>query len=114
MTVRNVAVVLSRKGLGQAPPELMELLLEKYLKVLVAESDVPRYLVCYTTGVEIACEGSKYLDDLHALEQRGCQVLLCSTCLDHFGLKGQHPVGANTCLSDIVQALDAVDKVVTL
>jgi hypothetical protein len=114
MTIRNVAVVLTRKGLGQAPPELTELLLEKYLKILIQEPDVPRYLLCYATGVEVARVGSKYVDDLRALEQRGCQVLLCSTCLDYFGMKGQHPVGTNTCISDIMQAMDAADKVITL
>jgi hypothetical protein len=114
MTILNVAVVLSRNGMGQAPPELMELLLEKYLKILAEEQDVPRYLLCYATGVEVARADSKYIEHLRALEQRGCQLLLCGTCLEYFGLKGQHPVGANSCMNDIVQAMHVVDKVITL
>jgi hypothetical protein len=114
MTLKNVAVVLTKKGMGQGPPELMEVLLERYLKILSEETDVPRYLLVYSEGVQVAREGSKYVDWLRTLEQKGCQVMLCSICLEHFGMKGQHPVGLNSCLNDITKAMDVVDKVITL
>jgi sulfur relay (sulfurtransferase) complex TusBCD TusD component (DsrE family) len=114
MTLKNVAVVLTKRGMGQAPSDLMEVLLEKYLKILSEEPDVPRYLLMYSAGVEVARAGSKYLDWLRILEQKGCQVLLCGTCLEYYGLKGQHPVGLNSCMNDIVKAMEVVDKVITL
>ena len=114
MTLKNVAVVLTKKGLGHAPPDLMELLLEKYLTILAEEPDVPRYLLLYSAGVEIAREGSKYLQWLRPLEEKGCQLLLCGVCLEYFGMKGQHPVGLNSCWNDILKAMDAVDKVIPL
>lgn len=114
MSQKSVAVVLTKQGMGQAPADLMETLLDKYLKILSDESDVPRYLLVYSAGVQVAREGSKYLDSLRKLEQKGCQVLLCGTCLEYYGMKGQHPVGLNSCMNDILKAMDVVDKVITL
>ena len=40
--------------------------------------------------------------------------MLCGICLEYFGMKGQHPVGLNSCLNDITKAMDVVEKVITL
>ena len=112
--MKNVAIVLTKKGMGQAPPDLMELLLDKYLQILAEEPDSPRYLLLYSAGVEVARDGSRYLPWLTKLEQQGCQLLLCGTCLEYFGMKGQHPVGLHCCMNDIMKAMEVVDKVITL
>jgi len=114
MTLKNVAIVLTKQGMGQGPPELMELLLDRYLKILSEEPDPPRHLLLYSAGVEVAREGSRYVGWLRALEEKGCQVMLCSICLDHYGMKGEHPIGMSSCINDIMKAMDLADKVITL
>jgi intracellular sulfur oxidation DsrE/DsrF family protein len=112
--MKNVAILLTKKGLGHGPADLMELLLERYLKVLSEEPEVPRYLLMYSAGVEVARENSKYLPWLRTLEAKGCQIMLCGICIEYFGMKGQHPVGANTCINDIIKAMEVVEKVITV
>ena len=48
---------------------------------------------------------------LKGLEEKGSLVLLCGTCLDHFGLTEQLNVGKNACIGDVREsmAMEQVD-----
>ena len=68
----------------------------------------------HTADVKLACEGSPVIDELKALKDHGVQLILCSTCLDYFGLRDKVQTGIIGGMPDIIEALSAAGKVISL
>jgi hypothetical protein len=110
----STVVLVPRDGMGSADTALQHALMSKYLGLLVVGDLVPAALCFYTDGVHLVVEGSPVLEVLRSLERRGCLLLVCSTCLEFFGLKGQARVGTVCGMPDIVNAQLQADRVITL
>ena len=59
-------------------------------------------------------EGSPVLDLLRALEAKGVRLIICSTCLQYYGLTEKVAVGIVGGMSDILLAQWMASKVITL
>ena len=107
-------ILLTRDGMGSGELELQLALMGKYLGLLLAGDLTPQALCFITEGVHLVCEGSPVLEALSALERRGCRLLVCTTCLEFYGLKDRQRVGTACAMPDILGAQLAAAKVVTL
>jgi hypothetical protein len=112
--MRSTVLLLTCDGLGQGDPQLQHALLVKYLDLLLAGGVTPQALCFYTEGVHLVCEGSPVLEALRALELRGCRLLVCTTCLEFYGLKDRQRVGTACAMPDILGAQLGAAKVITL
>jgi hypothetical protein len=110
----NTILVFTRNGLGDAPAELQQKLAVKFLQLSLDANTLPAKILFYTDGVRLACEGSPVIDELQALQDRGVELILCSTCLDSFSLRDKVQVGIVGGMPDIVEALSAAGKVISL
>jgi sulfur relay (sulfurtransferase) complex TusBCD TusD component (DsrE family) len=106
--------VFTRNGLGHAPEDLQRNLAAKFLQLNLDAATLPAKIVFYTDGVKLACDGSPVIDILRALQARGVELILCSTCLDYFGLRDRVQVGIVGGMPDIIEALAQAEKVITL
>lgn len=109
-----VVVVVNRYGMGEAPAELSEKLFSTYLKVIMGDNHLPKAICFYAEGVKLVVEGSPVLDELRQMEAKGVDLILCSTCLNYFGLADQVAVGIVGGMTDITAAMWQADKVITL
>ena len=75
---------------------------------------LPAKILFYTDGVKLACEGSPVAEKLRALNDRGVELILCSTCLDFYGLREKVAVGIVGGMPDIIEAMNSADKVISL
>lgn len=100
------AVIVSRYGMGLGDDALAITLLQRYLKAdLDNNAGADRYAF-YNAGVKAALLDDTVNGLLIQLEARGSMVLLCGTCLDHFGLTEKLNVGKNACINDIRESMD--------
>jgi len=107
------AVIVSQQGMGTGDEELGTLLLRRYLRQDLEQRDRAARYVFYNGGVKAALLDEEVNGLLKQLEQRGSMVLLCGTCLDHFGLTEKLNVGKNACLGDVRESM-AMERVDTL
>ena len=107
-------LIFTRNGLGDAPAELQQKLAAKFLQLNLDANTLPAKILFYTDGVKLACEGSPVIDELKAMKERGVELILCSTCLDYFGLRDKVQVGIVGGMPDIIEALSAAGKVISL
>ncbi|MCR4400391.1 MAG: sulfurtransferase-like selenium metabolism protein YedF, partial [Syntrophomonadaceae bacterium] len=84
----SLACLVTSRYFGSGPEELGSILMKSYLYAL-NEIGQLRTLVFMNSGVFLATEGSEVLDHLSALADKGVAILVCGTCLDYYGLKGQ-------------------------
>jgi intracellular sulfur oxidation DsrE/DsrF family protein len=112
---KKTVFVLTAYGLGQTGHAELKLRLAKKFLALIVEADpLPAQICFYTDGVKLCVTGSPVLDELRALEQKGVELVLCSTCLETFGLREQVAVGVVGGMGDIIAALTGAANTISL
>lgn len=110
----KIMVMIGSESIGRGDDELGRKLMLSYIKTLKEIGDDLWRLVFVNGGVKFAVEGSALLDDLKGFEDSGIHILVCGTCLNHFGLLEQKRVGETTNMLDIVTAMQLADKIINL
>ena len=111
---KRPVVVISNFGMGHAPAELGLKLVQTYLNLLDLDDRLPAAICLYGEGVKLAVEGSPVLEELRSLSEKGVCLIVCSTCLNFFGLTNGLQVGTAGSMKDIVELQWAAKKVITL
>jgi selenium metabolism protein YedF len=111
---RKIVVLLGTETLGRGDDELGRKLVLNFLLTLKEMGPDLWRLVLVNGGVKLSVEGADALASLQELEQGGVRVLVCGTCLNHFGLLEKKRVGETTNMLDIVTAMQLSDKVISL
>jgi selenium metabolism protein YedF len=107
-------VFITRDVIGEGHDELGSRLMVNFIRTLPELGDALWRIICLNTGVRLAVEGSEVLPDMQRLERQGVSVLVCGTCLTHFGLLENKRVGETTNMLDVVTSLQHADKVISL
>jgi hypothetical protein len=110
----STVILVNRDGMGDAEEALSHKLLRVYLTMLQENGLYPGAICFYAGGVKMVVEGSPVLDLLKAFEAKGVRLILCSTCLQYFGLTEKVAVGIVGGMSDILLAQWMASKVITL
>jgi intracellular sulfur oxidation DsrE/DsrF family protein len=110
----NTVILITREGMGSAEAALQHKLLETYLNLLLKNGTLPAAICFYTDGVRLVVEGSPHLEQFSQIEQRGVRLIICSTCLNYFGLAEKVRVGIVGGMPDILEAQARAAKVITL
>lgn len=112
--MKDTVIQITRYGMGTGDQELQLKLVGKYLELIKANESLPAVICLYTDGVRLAVSGSPVLEGLRALEAAGVRLILCNTCLEHYGLAGQVQVGIVGGMTDIIEAQVKGAKVITI
>lgn len=112
--MKNTVILITNNGMGHADETLQLTLIDKYLQLLLQNSNLPYAICFYTSGVKLVVEGSPVLASLRDLEGRGVRLIVCSTCLNYLGLQDKVKAGIVGGMGDIVEAQIKAEKVITL
>jgi len=114
MSTHDTVILVTNNGMGKGPQELQLTLITKYLELLNLQDDLPAAMCFYTEGVRLVTEGSPVIEKLRALEEKGVRLVVCSTCLNYFGLIEKIKIGIVGGMGDILAAQWQAAKVITL
>ena len=106
--------MISTDRMGYGDDELGLKLMMSFIKTLKEMGNELWRLVFVNNGVKLTAAGSGVLDDITALADSGIHILVCGTCLMHFGLMEEKQVGETTNMLDIVTAMQLADKVINI
>ncbi len=107
-------ILVTNNGMGHADQMLQHKLITTYFKLLDDSNTLPAAICFYAEGVKLVTTGPPVVEVLRKLEAKGVHLILCSTCLSHFGLEDQVEVGIVGGMTDIIEAQWRADKVITL
>jgi intracellular sulfur oxidation DsrE/DsrF family protein len=110
----DAVILITRDGMGSADTALQHKLLDTYLNLLVENGSLPVVICFYTDGVKLVVEGSPLLERLSQIEKKGVRLIICSTCLNYFGLTEKVRLGIVGSMADILEAQTRASKVITL
>ncbi len=111
---RDTIILISNNGLGKGPDELQLTLVGKYLDLLAQQIELPAAICFYTEGVRLVVEGSPVIENLRALEEKGVRLIICSTCLNYYGLLDKVKIGIIGGMGDSLEAQWKAGKVIAL
>ena len=111
---QKTIIVISSDKLGMGDEYLGGQLMLNFLKTLKEMGDELWRLVFLNSGVKLTIEGAESLPFVQELAEEGVSVLVCGTCLNHFGLLERKKVGETTNMLDVVTSLQVADKVISL
>ncbi len=109
------AVFVGKDHVGEGDAQLGYNLMKMALYTLSESDNVPASLLFMNSGVKLVCgDEQQIIDSVHALEQKGTEVLVCGTCLDFYGVKDALKVGEVSNMYDILGRMQEAAKVITL
>lgn len=112
--MQDTVIQITNNGMGKGDQALQHKLIVKYLELIQMNRELPNAITFYTDGVKLVVEGSPALEQLRSLENKGVRLVICSTCLEYYGLTGQVRVGIVGGMTDIIEAQVNAEKVITL
>lgn len=98
-------VVINSDKMGTGDEEFGKKLLANFVYALTEQDRIPKIVVLYNTGVRLATENDKTINDLKTLQEKGTEVLACGLCLEFYGLKDTLKVGSPTNMYNITEIL---------
>lgn len=110
----NTVIIINNNGMGQADSTLTHKLAQAFLNMLDLGEKLPTAICFYADGVKLTTDGSPVLEELQSLADKGVSLIVCTTCLNHFGIFDDLKVGSAGGMKEIVDAQWEAQKVITL
>lgn len=110
----RILVMLANDRMGRGDAVLGTGLMKNFLLTLKEMGEALWRVVCVNEAVKLTITGADTLASLKELEAAGVDILVCGTCLEHYGLLEEKQVGTTTNMLDIVTSLEVADKVINL
>jgi selenium metabolism protein YedF len=109
----RLVVAIGHDLLGSGPgPDLGRNLMKAFIYSLTELDPPPEHLLFFNGGAFLTTEGSRALDDLKTLENKGVTINTCGACLNFYQLTLK--IGSITDMFSIVATLAQAEKAVTL
>ena len=111
----SYAVFFNKAAVGSGDAELGLNLAKMAIYTLSESENIPTYVLFMNDGVKLTTGiEPQIIDNLNTLIEKGAKVLVCGTCLNFFGIKDDCKIGTVSNMFDILGAMQAVSKVITL
>ncbi len=110
----QVGVLLLSRTMGHESPELGEALIKAFLGTLATSPRLPAVVALMNGGVFLALGDHSASETLREMESRGCQILVCGTCVKHFGFAEKVTVGTISNMFEITEALLRTHRQLTI
>jgi len=110
---QDYVVCIKSELMGEGDPELGKLLMETFVENLKLQEQLPTHVIMYNGGVKLAMKQSAVCAALTELEDMGTRIMLCGTCIDHYGLQLDIGVGMISNMVVITETLASAGSVVT-
>jgi selenium metabolism protein YedF len=110
---RPPVVFIAGDTVGSGDDKLGRILMEGFINTLPEQDRIPDSILLMNAGVKLAVQGSAVSSALKILTDRGCEVLVCGTCLEFFSLTDKLSVGTVSNMFDIQMILLEASSVIS-
>lgn len=113
-TGEGLVVAIGQNQMGHGSEELGKILIKGFIFSLSQLDVPPKAIVFFNSGVKLTLKDSNTLDDLKALEAKGCKIRVCGTCTNFFECKDDVAVGEIVNMYDIVDTMSGAQSVINI
>lgn len=109
---RNTVIAITSERMGSGDDELGMKLMISFFRTLMLLEPAPASVVFYNAGVKLAMEDSPVHENIRELAEKGTGIYLCTTCINHFGIKDRLPVGSFSDMYQILNIIKDADHII--
>ena len=109
---RNIVVAITSDKMGNGDDELGAKLMVSFFRTLVMLEPAPSAVVFYNSGVKLGIEDSPVIEHIRELTDKGTSIYLCTTCINHYGIRDRLPVGSFSDMYQILNILKDADHII--
>jgi len=109
---RDLVVYVSSEDMGRGDDALGRILMAVFLDTLGQHGGEVSHVIFVNGGARLAAAGSTVLPQIRQLEDLGAEVLVCGTCLKHFGITDQLAVGSVSNMVAILETLSGAGRII--
>ncbi len=110
----SITILVSTNLLGRGSEELGAILIKSYFYAMTESGNMPKSLIFINSGVKLTTRGSEIIDNLKILQDKGCEIISCGTCLDFYNLKDKLLIGEISNMYTIIEKMNASTNTITL
>jgi selenium metabolism protein YedF len=107
----SYVVLMAKDRIGEGSAELGEALAGAMINTLKVMEPLPQKIIFMNSGIHLVTNGSRMINDLKLLQEKGVDMLVCGACLDYFGKIDELAVGRISNMLDILQTMKDAGKV---
>ena len=108
----KTVVLLTTENLGRGDDELGKKLMATFLSTLPELGPDLWRIILLNGAVKLSAQDGEALKHLKKLAVSGIEILVCGTCLSHYGLLDKKEVGETTNMMDVVSSLALAQKII--
>ncbi|MEA1974741.1 MAG: sulfurtransferase-like selenium metabolism protein YedF, partial [Bacillota bacterium] len=113
--LKDQSILFTSDEMGLGNDELGKVLMTGYIYTLTEMEELPKYIMFVNSAVKLTTKGSKCIDDIKKLEEKGVEILSCGTCLDFLKIDLKDlQVGSVTNMYTIVDNTINVKNTITI
>ena len=105
-------VVFASDKMGRGDDALGEILMKAFIHTLISIEPIPSKLIFYNSGVILTTEDYGAVDDLHILQEKGVEILICGTCVNYYNIKEKIKTGVISNMYDILSSMSSAGKII--
>ncbi|MDY0002436.1 MAG: sulfurtransferase-like selenium metabolism protein YedF [Polyangia bacterium] len=109
---KNLVVYVASEGMGIGDEGLGRTLMAAFLDTMAQWTGELSHVIFVNGGAKLAVKGSPVLDQIRQLEEMGATVLVCGTCLRHFGIQDELAVGSLSNMFAILEVLTSAGRII--
>lgn len=109
---QKILVFIASDTIGVGNDDLGGKLMYNFLLTLKEMGSDLWRIAMVNGGVKLATPDNPCMEELQKLESGGASILVCGTCLEHFGLTDKREVGDVTNMLDIVTSFQLASKTI--
>jgi selenium metabolism protein YedF len=111
---KQLLVLVKSSGFGEGEPDLGEKLLKSFMQMLLESESTPDRMIFMNSGIFLTTQGSPIVDLIKRFENKGSEILSCTTCLEYYDRKEKLIAGQPTNMKDTAEALLDFKRVITV
>ena len=109
------SVFFGKDYVGEGDYTLGNSLAKMMLYTLAEGEDVPASVIFMNSGVKLpTSDKMDIINSINTLIEKGCEVLVCGTCLNYYGITDQLKVGTVSNMYEILEKMKSAAKVITV
>lgn len=110
----NTVILFNSNVFGRGEDKLGNILMKSFIYTLTQTEGVFKSVIFINSAVLLTTEGSEVISYLRTIEERGIEILSCSTCLDYYNLTDKLRVGSISNMFTITERIIESQKLISV
>lgn len=110
----SLLFLIGSSVMGHGDDQQGSTLMKSFFYTLIRMEAVPRTMIFLNSGVYLVCEGSPVLEYIRILHEKGTEIVVNCSCLDHYRLRDKLGIGTLCNMYTITEKILEAGRLISI